>query len=243
MNGHEPGGLDAVILAGGFGVRLRSVVSDRPKPMADSGGKPFLAWIAEALRARGVRRVAFGTGHRGNQVEEHFGDGSAMGMEFRYARDPFPLGTGGAARLAADQTRSDPLLVMNGDSFCPFDIERMLAVRRENAAGAVLWLAPVDDVGRYGAVEADDGGRVIRFREKSALREPGWINAGIYLINRGWIESIPKGRALSLERDVFPQWLGRGMYAVRGGGPFIDIGVPEDYARAAEFFEGIGGDG
>ena len=211
---HKPP--DAMILVGGKGTRLQSVVNDRPKPMAEVAGRPFVEWLLLALRAQGVRRVIFCTGYRSEMVEAHFRDGRQWDMEVLYSRDPIPLGTGGAVRYALSQVRSDRLLAMNGDSYCPVDICRLEEVHTTHGARTTLWLIWLNACRRYGSVVIGEDGVVQAFREKSAEECAGLINAGIYLLEREVAETIPEGRALSLEIQVFPQLIGRGLFAVVG---------------------------
>ena len=228
--------LDALILAGGKGARLRSVVSDRPKPMAEVAGRPFVEWLLLALRAQGVRRVIFCTGYMSEMVEAHFRAGRQWDMEVAYSRDPVPLGTAGAVRYALNQVRSDRFLVMNGDSYCRVDISRLEKVHAIRGACATLWLVRAKDCRRYGSVVIGEDGVVRAFREKSPKRQAGLINAGIYLLEREVAETIPEGRSVSLEADLFPRLVGHGLYAVVGEGSFLDIGTPEAYDRASQFF-------
>ena len=233
-DGYPP---DALILVGGKGTRLKNCVSDRPKPMADVSGRPFAEWLVLALRAQGLRRVVFCTGHKAGVIRAHFGDGSNWEMDIACSQEPSPLGTAGAIRYAVAHVHTDPFLILNGDSYCPADFRRMCEFHRQNRARATLWLVSMDDCRRYGSVETDDRGQVLGFREKSETAEPGQINAGIYLLQREVVESIPPGRAVSIEREVFPGLIGRGLYAVAGDGPFIDIGTPESYQGSHGFFD------
>jgi len=229
--------LDAIILAGGRGTRLRSVVSDRPKPLAEVAGRPFVEWLLLALRTQGVQRAVLATGYKGEMVEAHFGDGARLGMEMAYAHEAVPLGTGGAARHALYRVATSFVLVLNGDSFCPFDVARLVAAHQQANAAATLLLVPMDDCRRYGTVAAVEDGRVLSFREKNADLGAGLINAGVYLFDRRTLESIPADRAVSLENDTFPALIGHGLYATVGEGPFLDIGTPESYASAERFFD------
>jgi NDP-sugar pyrophosphorylase family protein len=227
--------LDVIVLAGGKGTRLHSVVSDRPKPLATVCGRPFLDWLLLYLRGRGLGRVVLATGYRGEMVRAACGDGSALGLELHYAQEEFPLGTGGAARLATARTTADQVLVLNGDSFCPFDVARLAESHQKVGARATLWLTPMDDCRRYGSVERDGDGQVHAFHEKSDHLGAGLINAGIYLFERTTLDAIPDGRAVSLETEVFPNMIGDGLYSVLGTGPFLDIGTPESFGQAASF--------
>jgi D-glycero-alpha-D-manno-heptose 1-phosphate guanylyltransferase len=221
----------ALILCGGLGTRLRSVVSDRPKSMALIGSRPFLEVQILHLRDCGISRFVLGTGYLAEQVRDHFGDGSAWGVEISYSHEIQPMGTGGAIRLALDQLR-DPCLILNGDSFCEFNLETMKSKASASAASMVMLVRLVENAGRYGRVETDATGRITAFHEKSSEEQPGLINAGIYLVRRELIEFIPTGRPVSFEKEIIPAWLGRECQTIESSGEFIDIGVPEDYARA-----------
>ncbi len=239
MTSLERGGaaaIDAIVLAGGTGTRLRSVVRDRPKPMAEVAGRPFVEWLLLALRAQGLRRVVLATGYKGEMVASYFGDGARLGLELAYAREEVPLGTGGAVRNALPLTTTARVLALNGDSFCPFDVGRLAAAHEARGAAATLWLVGMDDCRRYGAVERAGDGRVLSFREKSPDLGAGLINAGVYLFARAALDAIPAGAPVSLESDVFPALIGRGLYAAVGDGPFLDIGTPESYGSAEAFF-------
>jgi NDP-sugar pyrophosphorylase family protein len=227
---------DAIILVGGKGTRLRSIVSDRPKPMAEVAGRPFVEWLLLALRAQGVRRVIFCTGYMGEVLEAHFRDGRQWGMELLHSRDPAPLGTAGAVRHALGRVCSDRFLVLNGDSYCPIDINRLEEAHLARGARASLWLVSVEDCRRYGLVEIGDDGAVLAFHEKPSEKRAGLINAGVYLLERDVAESIPQGQPASLETDFFPGLIGHRLYAVVGEGPFLDIGTPESYTIARQFF-------
>ncbi len=230
-----PVGLEAVVLAGGKGTRLRAVVSDRPKPMALVGGKPFLEWLIRDLRKQGVERLILSTGYMGETIESYFGSGQAFGLEIVYSREETPLGTGGAIKLALSKLQGRRFFVLNGDSFCDFSLSAMLDVHLENAAAATLWLVSVEDSQRFGAVSINTDREITEFREKSAAGESGLINAGIYLLERHIIDPMPAGSAFSLERDLFPGLIGKGILGVVGPGPFIDIGTPESYGLADQF--------
>jgi NDP-sugar pyrophosphorylase family protein len=234
-----------VILAGGLGTRLRAVVSDRPKVLALVGGRPFLARLLEQLQLAHIPLVVLSTGHLGEQVEAEFGD-TYRGMRLTYSREPVPLGTGGALRAALPAIASDPVLVLNGDSYCHTDLDGLWRshaahaatahAATAHAAAASIVLTRVPDVSRFGSVTTDATLCVLRFDEKAAVTGEGWINAGIYLVARRMVEDIPVGHEVSLERDVFPRWLGTPFFAYRSDGPFLDIGTPESYAAAERFF-------
>jgi histidinol-phosphate phosphatase family protein len=233
--------LTAAVLVGGQGLRLRSVVSDRPKVLASVAGRPFLAYLLDQLGRQGVRRVVLCTGYRGEQIESEFGR-SYQGLALEYAPEQEPLGTGGALRNALPRLGSDPVLTLNGDSCCNYLLKPFLAWHRARRAAASLWLTEVADARRFGRVQAAEDGTLRRFEEKAGTDERpspngvgGWINAGIYLLAQRFLAAIPAGRAVSLEREVFPAWVGRGLYGYRSAAPFLDIGTPESYARAEAF--------
>lgn len=231
----EQPGCCALLLAGGLGTRLRSAVADRPKALAEVAGRPFLAWQLEMLSAAGVRRAVLCTGYRGEMIrttlDEQFAD-----MRLAYSHERQPLGTGGALRAALSQTDAETLLVLNGDSFCQIDLPSFARQHRTSGVAISLALTYVENTSRYGRVETDAAGRITRFMEKDGSNQPGWINAGVYLIQREVMEEISPEGQVSLERQVFPAWIGRGLHGERCGGAFIDIGTPESYAQADEFF-------
>jgi NDP-sugar pyrophosphorylase family protein len=226
--------MTAAILAGGLGTRLRSVVADRPKALAEVRGRPFLAHQLDILMAAGVQSVVLCTGYLGDQIEAAFGDAYGS-MRLTYSRESAPLGTAGALRLALPLLQSDPVLVLNGDSICRTDLKSFWEWHRAAGAAASLLLMEVSDDRRYGRVQIDELGGVIGFVEKGQQSGPGWVNAGVYLLGHQVLQAIPAGEIVSLERDVFPLWAGRGLCGYRVQGAFLDIGTPETYAVADEF--------
>jgi NDP-sugar pyrophosphorylase family protein len=173
----------------------------------------------------------------GDMVRETFGEAYGK-MRLSYSPEPSPLGTGGAVRLALSLIDSDPALVMNGDSFFDADLE---ACYRSHVAAedveTTMLVCNVSDTARYGRIQMADDRRVLHFDEKGALSGPGWINAGIYFLGRRMVAAIPSSRMISLERDIFPAWIGRGLYACPDEGRFLDIGTPESYREAQSFFD------
>lgn len=229
---------DAVILCGGLGTRLRAVLEGRPKSLAPVRGRPFLEWLVLALARQGVRRVVLASGYLDEQLRQHFGR-ERFGVEILHSTESEPLGTGGALQLAASLVRPPTLAVLNGDTFCRFDLARMANFHQAHDAAATIWLAPAEDRERFGSVEVDAEGRVVAFHEK-AERGEGCVNAGIYLIERDVVRGI-RGRS-SLERDVFPGLVGKGLYAITGSSGLVDIGTPDalaqaEYALVEEFDE------
>lgn len=224
----------AVILAGGLGTRLRPVVGDNPKVLACVRSKPFLAYLLEQIARANIKHAVLCLGYRGDQVRSALGDRYA-GVELAYSQESSPLGTAGALRLALPLIPTDPVLVMNGDSLCEADFPAFWAWHLAQRANATLLLTRVGDTCRFGRVQVDEEGRVLAFEEKDGRNTPGWINAGVYLICRRLIEEIPAVGAVSLERGVFPTWVGRGLCGYRSQGRFLDIGTPDAYAMAEQF--------
>jgi NDP-sugar pyrophosphorylase family protein len=224
-----------VILAGGLGSRLRSVVGEQPKVLAQVAGRPFLAYVLDHLAEAGVRSVVLCTGYKADAVADQFG-ASYRGVALTYSRETAPLGTGGAVRRARSLVASDPILVVNGDSYCAADLGAFLALHRDRRAAASLLLTEVADTARYGRVEVDAAGAVLGFTEKAPSGGLGWINAGVYLLGQAFLRALPPAESFSLEREVFPAWVGHGLTAYRSSGAFIDIGTPESYARAGHLF-------
>jgi NDP-sugar pyrophosphorylase family protein len=174
------------------------------------------------------------TGYLADQIEEEFGDGSSKGLRIEYSREPQAMGTGGAVKLACLNLQIESeFLVMNGDSFIEMDFQRLLRFHREHKALLSMAVRRVPDTQRYGKVEIDKAGRVSGFTEKSTSVGPGFVNAGVYVFSRDVLARIPNGPT-SLEKDLFPKLLDGGIYAEEQQGMFIDIGTPEDYARAQE---------
>ncbi|WP_136514970.1 nucleotidyltransferase family protein [Geomonas edaphica] len=223
--------LCAAILAGGLGTRLRSVVSDRPKVLAQVAGQPFLAHLLDQLYEAGVTRAVLCTGYMAGMISDEFGD-RYRGISLTYSVETSPLGTGGALANAAPLLSGDMLLVLNGDSYCHCPIEEFAMRQKQSKAPAGMALARVEDVGRYGAVITGSDFLVKSFTEKGGDGGPGWINAGIYLLPRTVLDVIPRGHSVSLEREIFPRIVAQGLYGYRCTGPFIDIGIPEDLVRS-----------
>jgi D-glycero-alpha-D-manno-heptose 1-phosphate guanylyltransferase len=223
------------ILAGGLGSRLRPAVAACPKALAEVGNRPFLAYLFDQLIAAGARDVVLCTGYLGDSIRTRFRDSYGR-LRLSYSQEPKPLGTAGALRLALPLFKSNPVLVMNGDSYCAANLREFWLWHATQDADATLLLTKIFDAERFGQVQVGPDGKVTAFKEKGSGPSPGWINAGIYAINRDWLEEIPGNRAVSLEQDVFPAWIGRSLYGFQSGAAFVDIGTPESYAGAQSFF-------
>lgn len=226
----------AAILAGGLGTRLRSVVADRPKVMAEVRGQPFLAYLLEQLAQAGFKHTVLCTGYLGEQVKATFGD-TYSSLHLQYSQESSPLGTAGALQLALPLFQSEQVLVINGDSFCHANLSDFWAwYQAKKDAEAALLLTQVPDTKRYGRVQVEPSGQVLKFEEKGGTEGSGWINAGIYLLERRLLSTIPQNGAVSLETEMFPDWIGQGLYGYCSQGRFLDIGTPESYAMVDNFF-------
>ena len=222
----------AVLLVGGLGTRLRTVVPLKPKPLASIGNKLFLELLIQQLCCQGIRHIVMCTGYLADRIENEFGDGSDRGVKIEYSRESSPLGTAGAIKFAQPYLRDLPdFLIMNGDSFVEVDFHKLFRFHRAHGGLVSLVVIEVENADRYGTVLMDHGGRVTRFLEKTGKQQPGIVSAGVYCFNRAVLQRIPDGQA-SLESAVFPQLLDEGVFGFKQGGMFIDIGTPEDYARA-----------
>lgn len=225
------GEVRAFILCGGLGTRLRPVLEDRPKSMALISGIPFMQVLMERLKAEGVNDIILGTGYMAEKIQSYFGDGNDFGLRLRYSRESEPLGTGGAVKLAESQL-SDPVLVLNGDSYVNWSLAPMREIMAAKDALVVMGVQGVTNVTRYGTVAVDREGRITEFVEKGVQSGPGLINAGVYLIRKQIVRNLPASVAISLEKDVFPCLLDHKICAAMCTGPFIDIGTPDDFERA-----------
>jgi mannose-1-phosphate guanylyltransferase len=217
----------AVLLVGGAGTRLRPLTEWLPKPMLPIANRPFLEHQIEHLAGHGVDDVILSCGYLPDPIREHFGD------RLRYAVEPEPLGTGGAIRFAADGI-GETFLVCNGDVLTDLDVGALVDQHRDRGAAATIALHRVDDPSAYGLVRTDPDGRVTAFVEKPPPGEADvdTINAGTYVLEPAVLELIEPGRAVSVEREVFPRLIGRGLYAQVGSGRWRDIGTPDSYLAA-----------
>lgn len=222
--------IEVIILAGGMGTRLREVTGDLPKPMAPVDGLPFLHYLLKWLAGYPVEKIIMSTGFKSGAVSDYFGD-SFLNMSIVYSVEQQALGTGGAVWMALQKTSSENILVLNGDTFFPVDINRLHSFHIEKKNMISVALKPMDNFSRYGSVECE-GNAIIRFNEKKFCRK-GLINGGIYFLNRRISEQAGMPEAFSLEKDLLEKIAGSGV--IKGlifDDPFLDIGVPEDYFRA-----------
>ena len=226
---------EAIVLAGGFGTRLRSMVTDLPKPMAPVAGRPFLEYILDDLAAQGIQHAILAVGHLRHTIMEHFGS-SYAGMRLSYSEEVEPLGTGGGIRQACEHLEGVEAFVINGDTFFQVDLDRLAQIHQERRNLLTLALKPMRDFDRYGTVLVDADGLVVGFHEKRPLSE-GFINGGVYALHRDLFrKELPE--VFSFEKEVLEKRHGeRSMGSFVSDGLFIDIGIPEDYLRAQGIFQ------
>ena len=234
--------VEAVVLVGGKGTRLRPLTLSAPKPMLPTAGVPFLAHLLSRIQQAGVRRVVLGTSYLAETFSDHFGDGSAMGLEIEYVVEDQPLGTGGGIRNVFKYLTADDVLVFNGDVLCGTDLTAVVDTHRRTQADATLHLVRVQDPRAFGCVPTDEEGRVTAFLEKTDDPPTDQINAGCYVFRRDVIESIPEGRPVSVERETFPGLLASG---ARVSGHvdvayWRDMGTPLDLVKgSADLVRGV----
>jgi NDP-sugar pyrophosphorylase family protein len=233
--------LDVLVIAGGLGTRIQPVLGDTPKLLAPVAGRPYLVFLLDWLRRFGARRIVLGLGHQAQAVVDFLDRNKSAHDDLTVVTvsEPRPLGTAGAVRFARPQLRSDPVLVMNGDSFADADLCAFVEHHRHAKARATLLCAEVDDAGRYGRVELDGNGRIRGFIEKDPnFHGRSAVNAGVYLFSSSLLDEIAAGQASSLEREVFGCAPTGSLDAFAGRFAFIDIGTPESLALAERFIGG-----
>ncbi|MFW0797489.1 NDP-sugar synthase [Gordonia sp. CPCC 205515] len=234
--------VQAVILVGGKGTRLRPLTLSAPKPMLPTAGVPFLTHLLSRIKAAGIDDVVLGTSFQAQTFSEYYGDGSKLGLRLRYVTETEPLGTGGGIRNVFDALTADTILVFNGDVLGGTDVREVLNTHEESGADVTLHLVHVSDPRAFGCVPTDETGRVTAFLEKTQDPPTDQINAGTYVFTRSIIEQIPAGRPVSVEREVFPQLLADGRH-IQGHvdhAYWRDMGTPEDFVRgSADLVRGI----
>ncbi len=235
--------VDAVVLVGGKGTRLRPLTLSAPKPMLPTAGLPFLTHLLSRIAAAGIEHVILGTSYKPAVFEAEFGDGSALGLQIEYVTEEHPLGTGGGIANVAGKLRNDTALVFNGDVLSGADLAQLLDFHRSNRADVTLQLVRVGDPRAFGCVPTDEEDRVVAFLEKTEDPPTDQINAGCYVFERNVIDRIPQGREVSVEREVFPALLADGdckIYGYVDASYWRDMGTPEDFVRgSADLVRGI----
>lgn len=230
------GKMDVLILIGGKGTRLHSVVKDRPKPMADINGQPFLDKLIEYVSSFGHNRFILCAGYMAEYLTKYYQDMN-LSHEILLSIEKVPLGTAGAVKNAEKLIQTDVFLVMNGDSFCPVDLTDFKAFhRRKKARISIAVVAKSKGVRGQGLINFDASQQIVSFEEKKHNSENGYINAGIYLFNKPILSEIPRRIPYSLEKNLFPSILGKKFFAYITTGEMLDIGSPERYKFAKKYF-------
>lgn len=226
---------EAIILAGGMGTRLQSVVNEVPKPMAPINGRPFLEYLVDHLIANGITRIIFSVGFKSDIIHDHFGDRYGD-CDLVYVYEDEPLGTGGAIRLAMDHVQGEHVLVTNGDSIFVTDIQGQFVLHQNKDADVTLGLKQMRNFDRYGVVVTDNDSRIHDFREKEPVTS-GLINGGVYIFQVSSFLAVEFPKKFSVENHYFQAFTkAHAFYGYQSDGYFLDIGIPEDFARAQEEF-------
>src|SRR4051794_40735461 len=233
--------MQALILAGGEGTRLRPLTSTVPKPVVPLVDRPFIVFMLDWLREHGVDDIVMSCGHLASGVRNVLGDGSAFGIRLRYVEEPRPLGTGGARKFA-EPLLADRFLMLNGDVLTDLDLSAQIAEHERAGATATLALTPVEDPSAYGLVRTTGSGEVTEFVEKPSPDQIDThnISAGAYVLERRVLDLLEAEQSASIERDVFPQLVGEGLYGFVGEGYWLDIGTPDRYLQGTfDILEGV----
>lgn len=221
-----------IILAGGFGTRLQGVVKDLPKPMAPVNGKPFLSYLLDYLVDYGCTKAVLSVGYLHEKIHDFFGN-SYKSIAIDYAVETEPLGTGGAIAFAMQKCPDDDVLVLNGDTMFRADLAAFEAFHRNKGGLFSMVLRQMPDVSRYGNVLTDSNDRITLFAEKNTATGEGFINGGTYMINRQLFKKYPTQQKFSFEKDLMEKvFHTEPLFGYKSDAYFIDIGIPEDYARA-----------
>jgi D-glycero-alpha-D-manno-heptose 1-phosphate guanylyltransferase len=229
--------LEAIILAGGLGTRLRGVIGESPKSMAPVNGRPFLEFLLDYLIAEGVTRVILSTGFKAEVITAHFGN-RYRSLQVDYSHEVTPLGTGGGILKAMHLVTEPDVFTLNGDSLFRLGLAGLKEMHTTNRADITLALRSLPETGRYGSVRTDTAGRITGFEEKKENAGPGYINGGVYRIRRDFLLNAGFPEKFSLEKDCFEMKASSArFFGFPADGYFLDIGIPEDYERAQHEFK------
>lgn len=228
------------MLAGGFGTRLQQVVKEVPKSMAVVHGRPFLEYLFDFLIARGITSAVLSTGYKSNVIHSHFKD-RYKELSLQYAVENEPLGTGGGIKNAFHKVIGEEAFIFNGDSLFLVDLPGMAMLHKKENAAVTLALRHLGETGRYGTVNIDTLHRIKGFHEKREGSGPGFINGGVYILNKAFITGSLFGERFSIEKDCFEKYFREmPMLGFPSEGYFLDIGIPEDYTKAQDEFARLG---
>lgn len=228
--------MEAIILAGGFGTRLQQVVNDLPKSMAEVNGRPFLEYLLDYLMMEGVNHVVLSVGYKRDAIMNHFGP-VYKNIRIDYAEEEEPMGTGGGIRLAMWKIEGMLAFAMNGDSMFRLDLNKMMESHLKKGADVTVALRELQDTGRYGRVTMTKSHRIVGFEEKRPDTGKGYINGGIYIIEKKFLmEPVFRGK-FSIEKDCFETYFESArMFGFPSRAYFLDIGIPETFKQAQHDF-------
>ena len=228
----------AIILAGGMGTRLKTIISDLPKPMAPIMNVPFLTYQLNYLKHFGIKKVIFSVGYLSEKIIAHYNQ-SFENISIEYSIEKNPLGTGGGIRMAMSNLNEDLVLILNGDSFFDLDLEQFYNLHLEQKSDFSLALRYVNNSERYGNIEFNSSHQITSFIEKNQLNQSGYINAGVYILSKKlYLQNTKPDINFSIEKDFFEKQLNQ--LIIKGfefKDYFIDIGIPEDYLKAQDDFK------
>ena len=240
MNLYNLNNIDVVVLCGGLGTRLRAEIGDAQKTMATVDGRPFLEILLKYISHQGFSRVILCTGYQGQEVEAYF-KGRDSGLQVEFAREPEPLGTGGAVKAAKELIKSDPFFVLNGDSFCPVDYKKFFAFHLNQKACVSITIAESEERKDFGSICLNKDQTISSFKEKNEEdaegKKAGFVNAGVYCFSRQVFDRMPEAGTFSLEKDLFPSILKKNLFGFLVAEPFVDIGTPDRYKKAQELLK------
>lgn len=237
--------MEAIVLVGGLGTRLREVIPNLPKPMAPVNGRPFLEYLLEFWIRQGIDHVVMATGYKHEVIQNHFGKCYGS-LSIDYSIEETLLGTGGAIFKSMEMLReNNPFFVLNGDTYFPIDTAKFMKFHQMRKSDMTLVLRTMPEAKRYGSVSIAEDGKILEFRPPGHGIPPFMINAGTYLCNKDFLEEVQQNRnrpnPVSLESDLFPSWISdkKSFYGWPTSGDFIDIGIPEDYRKCQDMFRTI----
>jgi len=226
---------DVVVLCGGLGTRLRSVLGETQKVMAQVGNRPFLDIIIEHLKKQGFSRVVLCIGFKSEEVKKYYQD-NKFGLDIVFSEEQSPMGTGGALKNAQALIATDEFFVLNGDSFCSLDYGALYDFHKKNQAVATIAVSKVDNDEDFGSIKIDSSNRITCFSEKDGGKDSseGFVNAGVYCFSREVFSEMPSQDVFSLEKDLFPALVNKGFFAFECNEKFVDIGTPERYKKSQD---------
>jgi D-glycero-alpha-D-manno-heptose 1-phosphate guanylyltransferase len=227
-----------IILVGGIGTRLQSLVANVPKPMALVNNIPFLNYQLNYLKHYGIKNIIFSTGYLAEKISTYYKN-NFNGLFISYSHENNPLGTGGGIRLAINSINDEEVLVLNGDSFFDVDIEQFYNLHKKSQSQISLALRQISNASRYGTVVRNANHRIVSFKEKDGIATKGIINGGVYIITKKlFLNNTLANKNFSIEKDFFEKKLNElNMYGFEFDNYFIDIGIPEDYLKAQNDFK------